>query len=181
MSNITDAIRGLVPMYEGGVLASVTAVDVGQATCDVAPLDGGAAMLDVRLVASPGGFLLVPQVDSVVLVLPSQEVFYAVSFSTLSAAKVFADRVDLAGENGQPLPLGDDLNTDLRAIVDELSDLVSSLDEFALTQQAVSVGPLASLQPGFAALRAVLMPFQGRLNSLKNAFDSHNSTKTFSI
>lgn len=181
MTKIADAIRGLVPMYEGGVLASISAVDVAEATCDVAPLDGSAPMLDVRLTTSPGGFLLVPKVGSIVLVLPSQEVFYVVDRSELSAAKVLADRVDLAGENGQPIPLGDDLNKDLRSIVDELSALVDALDTFALTQQSASVGPLAPLQAGFIALRVVLMPFQGRLNALKNAFDSHNSTKTFSI
>lgn len=180
MTKVADAIRGLVPMYEGGVLASVTAVDVAQATCDVAPLDGSAAMLDVRLATSSGGFLLVPKVGSIVLVLPSQEVFYVVAKSELSAAKVFADRVDLAGEHGQPIPLGDDLNQDLSSVVDELSALVSAIDAFALTQQSASVGPLAPLQAGFVALRAVLMPFQGRLNALKSGFDSHNSTKTFS-
>lgn len=54
------------------VAAKVTAVDMDELTCDVEPLDGGAEYFGVRLRSvidgSEGGFVVIPKVDSTVLV-----------------------------------------------------------------------------------------------------------------
>jgi hypothetical protein len=54
------------------IVATVTAVDRQELSCDVEPLDGGAAMFDVRLRAAldneRGGLVLLPAVGSTVLV-----------------------------------------------------------------------------------------------------------------
>jgi hypothetical protein len=67
--DIKRALRSLVPVPIQARICVVTSVDAAAGVCDLAPQDGTAPLLDVRLTATPGtpGLKLVPKVGSYVI------------------------------------------------------------------------------------------------------------------
>lgn len=85
-------------------LAKVTAVDVDKQVCDVQPVDGGSALLDVRLKAvndeAQTGFVIFPKIGSIVLLAAiSDEDAFVLSCQEVEQIKVWGKVIFNDGNN----------------------------------------------------------------------------------
>lgn len=186
MNEIRDAItkmmdRGESPSVFIGV---VEAVDESLRTADVSPIDGSAPVPDVRLQpaeAGNAGAVFVPVVGAqVIVIMITPALGYIAHAGALEKVHLVADRVNLSGLDGEPLPLGNSLNDSLSNLIDQVGALVDIVTQFATTQNAAAVGPLAPLQAGYISLNAALSSITTGLNTVKSALKNHLSAKTFS-
>ena len=137
MTKIVDTIRQMVK-GEGdfefnAIIGTVTSVDETQRICDVQPLMDDAAFLNVRLQGAEGlatGFVMIPKVDSYVIILPMDE-FEACVVLTTEIDKILVD-TELTQFNGGSL--GGLINIeDLVSKLNNLENRVNLLGEYMKT------------------------------------------------
>ena len=105
MTKIVDTIRQMVngegDFEFNAIIGTVKSVDEVQRVCDVQPLMDDAAFLGVRLQGAEGletGFVMIPKVDSYVIILPMDE-FEACVVLTTEIDKILVD-TELTQFNG---------------------------------------------------------------------------------
>lgn len=117
MSNIKDLIQQLAKTENTDcILCTVNSIDLTAKTCYCIPINGDADLIDVKLIANDNkGFLLIPEVDSVVIVSNIQNSSYYVSmFSKVS-------EIQLNGDDYNGLIKIDDLTTSLNTIINNIN------------------------------------------------------------
>jgi hypothetical protein len=183
--NLRDAIKEIARERKEvySVVCRVTAVDLLKRTCTAAPINGDAPIYGIRLQALPSletGFVAIPVVGSyVVATFLSEESAYIAVASEVEFIELTAPRIDLGGIEGQPVPKGEALNSNLERMIDRIADLCNHLAIFGNAQAAASTGPLAPLQPGYTQLAAAATALSTATNSIKLALNNHLSAKTY--
>lgn len=118
---------------------TVDSVDLVGLTCYCVPLNGDPDIQEVRLMANvDNGFLLVPEVDSIVLV----------SFLNDSAGYVSmvskVSEIQLNGSNFDGLVKVQDLTDKLNALENKVNDLITACSSQVVTLAPSGTFPLAS-------------------------------------
>jgi hypothetical protein len=117
--SIKDAIRELVKTDDVlySVLCKVKSVDTTNNICDCEPINGDADLLEVRLMAqNTKGFLIIPSVDSVVVVtMINKYTGYVAMFSDV-------DEIQLNGDNYDGL-------VRIGELVDKLNNLENAFNQ----------------------------------------------------
>ena len=114
--SIGDSIKELAGFENTfGVICTVKSVNETDRLCDCTPVDGGADILEVKLMANiDKGFYVIPKVDSFVIVsLTSPSAGYVTMFSQV-------DNVELNGKNFDGLVKISDQTTKLNLLVTQL-------------------------------------------------------------
>jgi hypothetical protein len=166
------------------VMATVSEVDDMTLTCTLSPLDGRADIFDVPMqgVAIGQGWVLVPKVGSKVLaVFTSPKSASIVTTPEVEMALLHAGLVELGGEDGEPVVLGESLNETLDALFGQLDQFFTDLKIFGTNQAALCTGPLAPLASGFTNLFANTSNVQLRVDQIRSVLDDHLSEKVTTI
>lgn len=154
-NSIKDAIRQLVKTDDVlySVLCTVKSVDTTNNICDCEPINGDADLLEVRLMAqNETGFLIVPKVDSVVVVtMINKYTGYVAMFSEI-------EKIYLNGDNYDGLVKIGDLVEKLNNLEDLVNDLVTKYN--AHTHPYVNVSTPAVTSPTTSLETTVLVPTQ---------------------
>lgn len=154
-SSIKDAIRQLVKTDDVlySVLCTVKSVDTTNNICDCEPINGDADLLEVRLMAqNETGFLIIPKVDSVVVVtMINKYTGYVAMFSEV-------EKIYLNGDNYDGLVKVGDLVEKLNNLEDLVNDLVTKYN--AHTHPYVNVSTPAVTSPTTSLETTVLVPTQ---------------------
>ena len=103
------------------IVCTVAAIDTDANTCDCEPVDGTADLLDVKLMAqSTNGFLIIPKIDSVVVVtMINKYTGYVSMFSDI-------DSIQLNGKNFDGLVKIEDLVTKLNNLEKAFNNHITS-------------------------------------------------------
>lgn len=123
MSNIKDLVQQLAKTENTDcILCKVNSVDLTSKTCYCIPINGDADLIDVKLIANDNkGLLLIPEVDSVVIVSNIQNSSYYVSmFSKVS-------EIQLNGDDYNGLIKIDDLTTSLNTIINNINTQLTAI------------------------------------------------------
>lgn len=159
---IKDAIRQLAKTdgVHYSVLCTVKDVDTTNNICDCEPLDGGADLLEVRLMAqNETGFLIVPKVDSVVVVtMLNKYTGYVAMFSEV-------EEIRLNGDNYKGLVKVDDL-------VDKINGLENLVNNILTTLKTTTIPLAPSGTYPFAPLYASL----NNITPITTVSDLENTT-----
>jgi hypothetical protein len=140
--SIKEAIRDLVKTDDVlySVLCKVKSVDTTNNICDCEPINGDADLLEVRLMAqNTNGFLIIPSVDSVVVVtMLNKYTGYVAMFSDV-------DEIQLNGDNYDGL-------VRIGELVDKLNNLENAFNQHITTYNThthagVIVGPYTTAPP----------------------------------
>jgi hypothetical protein len=183
MSDVKDLLRRITKgddeLYSK--VGKVISIDEAKRTCKVELVDGSAPVFSVRMQASISfekGVFLKPVIGSDVLVSFLNKDFAFISLtSELDQVLVFSDDVQLGGKDGQAAVRGEDLNDNLKQLNSNIGSLVSLLDTFMNTQQAVSLGPLAPLKPAYLAAISSMASVKTGLENWAQKLDDHLSEK----
>jgi hypothetical protein len=181
--NVADAIRTIAKPADEvySVVGVVIDVNADARTCDVRPSNGMADIFDVRIQAAPmgdEGLIYTPKVGSVVIVtFLNRHTGYVSASSELNDWYLICDDIRLGDETGENAVKGETLNQRLSEMITQHRDMVQALLQYCTTQQAASIGALAPLAPGYAALIAALSPMLGNLQSIETALENHLSGK----
>lgn len=188
--DVSDAMREFVKQNTGDGLIVATVLHVtDDYTFDCEDLDGN-EYLDVRMNAVPAnqGLIVTPFVESTVLIMDlgnlGQE-YVLVQASEIAKVQIVVDEstevlvdnqsIQLGINGAEPAVLGEELNTNLQNLLDELSNMITHLDTFCTTQGAAATGTLAPLAAGYTTLKASLATVQTAVNALENDLPNHNS------
>ncbi len=143
---LVDALRDAVdPNVKAFSLAcTVDSVDLTNLTCYCVPINGDADMQEVKLIANNNkGFLIVPAVDSVVIVsLLSGSSYYVSMFSKV-------DSIQLNGDSYGGIPRVDPLVTKVNALENLLNNVLNVLKTTSIPLAPSGTYPFAPL---YAAL-----------------------------
>lgn len=149
---IAQAIRTLAKTTDEtySVVAKVTAVNEAARTCDAEPLNGDAALLDVRLQAEQGtveGLAVFPKTGSWVIVTfsgPNDGYVAATSEVEKVVVKIEGQEVEFSAS-------GLKMNSASAALAEQVGKLLHTLDAMTDTlmqfQLATNVGPTVSVMP----------------------------------
>lgn len=86
--------------------------------------------------------------------------------------------VNISGDGGEAVVLGDTLNSNLDNFITQVDSLVKHLATFAGAQIGVTtLPPLTSLTPGYTALQGSLVSVTAQLAAIKAQLSQHLSTK----
>lgn len=139
--DLRDALRSLVKPNNDGYskVCTVDSVDLTNNTCYCIPVNGDADILGVRLIANENnGFLLIPEVNSIVIV----------SFLNDSAAYVSmcskVSEIQLNGSNYDGLVKVQELTDKLNNLENKLNDLITACTNQVVTLAPSGTFPLAS-------------------------------------
>ncbi len=139
--DLRDALRSLVKPNNDGFakVCTVDSVDLTTLTCYCVPLNEDADIINVRLMANiDNGFLLIPEVDSIVVV----------SFLSDSSAYVSlvskVSEVHLNGKNFDGLVKVQELTDKLNALENKVNDLITACSSQIVTLAPSGTFPLAS-------------------------------------
>lgn len=165
-------------------LCTVEAVDAATLTCDAKPLTGGPVFYKVKLRASEDGkdkgLVLLPKIGSVVVIgllsKGGNAVLLASTDITAAAIRTEAgfveitetDIVHLNGDSHKAV-LGDQLNTNLGSIIDQLTQVTISISLIASTISGM-FPPLVSVPGQMAGIGVTL-------NGIKTALEGQLSNK----
>ena len=139
--DLRDALRSLVKPNNDGFakVCTVDSIDLINLICYCIPLNGDADLVGVRLMANiDNGFLLIPEVDSIVVV----------SFLSDSSAYVSlvskVSEVHLNGKNFDGLVKVQELTDKLNALENKVNDLITACSSQIVTLAPSGTFPLAS-------------------------------------
>jgi hypothetical protein len=163
------------------IVGAVIAVNADARTCDVRPANGQADIYDVRIQAAPmgdEGMSYTPKVGSVVVVtFLNRHTGYVAAASELKDWYLICNDVRLGDEDGEKAVKGTALNSRLTDMIGASRSTVQALIQYAATQSVASVGALAPLAPGYAAMAAALTPLIAQLQAIETALGQHLSDK----
>jgi hypothetical protein len=127
MSLDSEIVKGLDKLalkhiHNPSLVCTVSAVSLADLTCTCTPLNGDADLLDVRLMSqSANGFLILPSVDSIVIVSSiDNRTYYVSMFSEV-------DEIQLNGDTYDGLVKVGDLVTKLNTIENKLNALITAI------------------------------------------------------
>ncbi len=138
---LRDALRSLVKPNNDGFskVCTIDSVDLTTLTCYCMPLNGDADIINVRLMANiNNGFLLVPEVESIVVVsFLSDDSAYVSLVSKVS-------EIQLNGKNFDGLVKVQELTDKLNALENKVNDLITACQSQVVTLAPSGTFPLAS-------------------------------------
>lgn len=138
---LRDALRSLVKPNNDGFskVCTIDSVDLTTLTCYCMPLNGDADIINVRLMANiDNGFLLVPEVESIVVVsFLSDDSAYVSLVSKVS-------EIQLNGKNFDGLVKVQELTDKLNALENKVNDLITACQSQVVTLAPSGTFPLAS-------------------------------------
>jgi hypothetical protein len=138
---LRDALRSLVKPNNDGFakVCTIDSVDLTTLTCYCVPLNGDADIINVRLMANiDNGFLLIPEVNSIVVVsFLSDDSAYVSLVSKVS-------EVNLNGKNFDGLVKVQELTDKLNALENKVNDLITACSSQIVTLAPSGTFPLAS-------------------------------------
>jgi hypothetical protein len=139
--DLRDALRSLVKPNNDGFskVCTIDSVDLTTLTCYCVPLNGDADIINVRLMANiDNGFLLIPEVNSIVVVsFLSDDSAYVSLVSKVS-------EVQLNGKNFDGLVKVQELTDKLNALENKVNDLITACSSQVVTLAPTGTFPLAS-------------------------------------
>jgi hypothetical protein len=148
IKDIRDSINGIVEKNHNSysVLCKVNSVDTSKLTCYCIPINGGADIIDVRLMAdAKNGFLLTPKVGSIVVVS-----FIDKGQSFVSMVSQVSE-VQLNGKNFDGLVKITPLVNKVNALENQINNILN-----ALKATTIPLAPSGSYP--FAPLYAAINP-----------------------
>jgi hypothetical protein len=189
--DFADALEEFVRQRKGKglVVAQVTSTDTVNMTFDCVDAEGN-EYLDVRTNAIPGkaGVWVVPSPEATVMIcdLGNLEQDYVliqaggvdgfyVFVSEGTEVYVNDQEIRLGSGDVEPAVLGNELNSTLFDLIQELVDGAGFIRSFATTQAAASQGTLAPLAPGFSQLAADMAVLRSRLSNVQANLANHLS------
>lgn len=87
--SIKEIAKSTHNMIETSHICSVYSVDVTNNTCDVEPIDGSPMILDVKLITQDDGYLIIPSVNSKVIVsMLDEDSGFVSMFSEIDYVKI---------------------------------------------------------------------------------------------
>ena len=138
---LRDALRSLVKPNNDGFskVCTIDSVDLTLLTCYCVPLNGDADIINVRLMANiDNGFLLIPEVESIVVVsFLSDDSAYVSLVSKVS-------EIQLNGKNFDGLVKVQELTDKLNALENKVNDLITACQSQVVTLAPSGTFPLAS-------------------------------------
>lgn len=141
-NSIKEAIRGLSKTDDViySILCKVASVDTTNNTCDCEPIDESADLLDVRLMSqSSTGFLIIPKVDSIVVVtMMNKYTGYVSLYSEV-------EEIQLNGKNFKGLVKIEDLVTKINNLEDLVNNILTTLKATTIPLAPSGTYPFASL------------------------------------
>jgi len=153
--SIKDAIRELVKTDDVlySVLCKVKSVDTTNNICDCVPINGDADLLEVRLMAqNTNGFLIIPSVDSVVVVtMINKYTGYVAMFSTI-------EEIQLNGKNYDGVVKIGDLVDKLNNLENKVNSIINTYNTH--THPYVNVATPATTSPSTSLVVGTLTPTQ---------------------
>jgi hypothetical protein len=139
--DLRDALRSLVKPNNDGFskVCTIDSVDLTTLTCYCVPLNDDADIINVRLMANiDNGFLLIPEVNSIVVVsFLSDDSAYVSLVSKVS-------EVQLNGKNFDGLVKVQELTDKLNALENKVNDLITACSSQVVTLAPSGTFPLAS-------------------------------------
>jgi hypothetical protein len=139
--DLRDALRSLVKPNNDGFskVCTIDSVDLTTLTCYCVPLNNDADIINVRLMANiDNGFLLIPEVNSIVVVsFLSDDSAYVSLVSKVS-------EVQLNGKNFDGLVKVQELTDKLNALENKVNDLITACSSQVVTLAPSGTFPLAS-------------------------------------
>jgi hypothetical protein len=139
--DLRDALRSLVKPNNDGFskVCTIDSVDLTTLTCYCVPLNDDADIINVRLMANiDNGFLLIPEVNSIVVVsFLSDDSAYVSLVSKVS-------EVQLNGKNFDGLVKVQELTDKLNALENKVNDLITACSSQIVTLAPSGTFPLAS-------------------------------------
>jgi hypothetical protein len=139
--DLRDALRSLVKPNNDGFskVCTIDSVDLTTLTCYCVPLNDDADIINVRLMANiDNGFLLIPEVNSIVVVsFLSDDSAYVSLVSKVS-------EVQLNGKNFDGLVKVQELTDKLNALENKVNDLITACSSQVVTLAPTGTFPLAS-------------------------------------
>lgn len=184
MSQIKESIQriagGRDEVYS--LVCLVDQVNITERSVDVSPANGDAPIYSVRLQSLMGqerGVVVVPKKGSyVVVTFLARNDAYVALCEEVDQVLIYADDIQLGGDNGEKAVLGETLNDNLAELNGNLSDLLTHLTTYATAQAAASIGALAPLAPGYSALLTAITTLQATVASWEAKLQQHLSTTT---
>ena len=138
--DLRDALRSLVKPNNDGFskVCTIDSVDLTTLTCYCVPLNDDADIINVRLMANiDNGFLLIPEVNSIVVVsFLSDDSAYVSLVSKVS-------EVQLNGKNFDGLVKVQELTDKLNALENKVNDLITACSSQVVTLAPSGTFPLA--------------------------------------
>ena len=138
--DLRDALRSLVKPNNDGYskVCTIDSVDLIKLTCYCVPLNDDADIINVRLMANiDNGFLLIPEVNSIVVVsFLSDDSAYVSLVSKVS-------EVQLNGKNFDGLVKVQELTDKLNALENKVNDLITACSSQIVTLAPSGTFPLA--------------------------------------
>ena len=153
MSLDSEIVKGLDKLalkhiHNPSFVCTVSAVSLADLTCTCTPVNGDADLLDVRLISqSANGFLILPSVDSIVIVSSiDNRTYYVSMFSEV-------DEIQLNGDTYDGLVKVNDLVTKLNNLESKVNSLITAMNTHVHTGVTTGAGSSAV---GTALLIAVI-------------------------
>lgn len=153
--DLIDALRSLTKPNNDGYskVCKVDKIDLTDNTCYCIPINGDADIVGVRIIANQdNGFLLVPEVDSVVVVS-----FLSDSSAYVSMTSKLSE-IQLNGKNYDGLVKINDLVDKLNALENKVNSIISTFNTH--THPYVNVSSPATTSPSTSPITGTLTPTQ---------------------
>ena len=148
MSLDSEIVKGLDKLalkhiHNPSFVCTVSDVSLADLTCTCTPVNGDADLLDVRLMSqSANGFLILPSVDSIVIVSSIDNLTYYVSmFSEV-------DEIQLNGDTYDGLVKVNDLVTKLNNLENKVNAIITAYNAHIHVETGASTAPTVSLLVG---------------------------------
>ncbi len=174
---LKEAINKLAskPGEQYSIPCIVTAVDIDQRTCDVAPINGDAAVYGVKLQSNINltiGCVLVPKVDShVIIAWLNKETAYVALTGEIEKTIVTIENVEITHSSS-----GISINSSSTTLREQIDALVALMDGILTTLENFQLnttgapGPTIGVMPqvltDIAMHRASLMQFSNDINTI---------------
>ena len=148
MSLDSEIVKGLDKLalkhiHNPSFVCTVSAVSLADLTCTCTPVNGDADLLDVRLISqSANGFLILPSVDSIVIVSSiDNRTYYVSMFSEV-------DEIQLNGDTYDGLVKVGDLVTKLNNLENKVNAIITAYNAHIHVETGASTAPTVSLVVG---------------------------------
>lgn len=148
MSLDSEIVKGLDKLalkhiHNPSFVCTVSAVSLADLTCTCTPVNGDADLLDVRLISqSANGFLILPSVDSIVIVSSiDNRTYYVSMFSEV-------DEIQLNGDTYDGLVKVGDLVTKLNNLENKVNAIIAAYNAHIHVETGASTAPTVSLVVG---------------------------------
>lgn len=143
MSLDSEIVKGLDKLalkhiHNPSFVCTVSEVSLADLTCICVPVNGDATLVDVRLIStSANGFLIVPSVDSTVIVSSiDNRTYYVSMFSEV-------DEIQLNGDTYDGLVKVNDLVTKLNNLESKVNSLITAMNTHVHTGVTTGAGSSA--------------------------------------